>query len=176
MNSPVVVPATEADLPALASLAEIIWRQHYPGIISSAQVEYMLRKMYSLDVLRDEIRAQGILFYRMLVDDRFVGFASLGPVNTAGTFKLHKLYLLAEFHGRGLGSIFLNHCENEVMRLGADRLVLAVNKGNSKAIAAYRRNGFEVAESAVNHIGGGFVMDDFIMAKELNHCGKDTAA
>jgi hypothetical protein len=42
-----------------------------------------------------------------------------------------------------------------------------VNKRNTRAIAAYQRNGFVTADSVVTDIGGGFVMDDYIMAKEL---------
>ena len=83
------------------------------------------------------------------------------------TFKLHKIYLHPDWHGRGLGSRLLQHCECESRKRGALQLVLAVNKRNAKAIATYQRNGFVIAESVVKDIGGGFVMDDFIMAKEL---------
>ena len=81
--------------------------------------------------------------------------------------KLHKLYLLPELHGRGLGSRLLQHCEREVRAGGARRLILSVNKRNAQAIAAYKRNGFVIAESVVTDIGGGFVMDDYIMAKSI---------
>jgi ribosomal protein S18 acetylase RimI-like enzyme len=66
-----------------------------------------------------------------------------------------------------LGSLLLHHCEHEVRGLGAARLMLTVNKRNSKAIAAYERNGFTITESIVVDIGGGFVMDDYVMAKDL---------
>jgi hypothetical protein len=42
-----------------------------------------------------------------------------------------------------------------------------VNKRNASAIAAYRKHGFDVRESVVKDIGGGFVMDDYIMEKRL---------
>jgi RimJ/RimL family protein N-acetyltransferase len=61
----------------------------------------------------------------------------------------------------------LRHCESEVRQLGADRLMLTVNKRNAKAMAAYQRNGFTLTESVVVDIGGGFVMDDYVMTKEL---------
>lgn len=35
------------------------------------------------------------------------------------------------------------------------------------AIAAYRKYGFTVREEVVQDIGGGFVMDDYIMEKPL---------
>ena len=162
-----ILPATETHLPALAELAGVIWRQHYPGIISQEQIDYMLGKMYALETLRADIHSRNIRFYRLLVDGRFVGFAALGPAIEPDAMKLHKLYLLPEFHGHGLGSRLLKHCETEARRLGARCLFLAVNKHNVKAVAAYRRNGFSVTESVVTDFGRGFVMDDFIMAKQL---------
>lgn len=162
-----ILPVTEEHLPALAELAGVIWRAHYPGIISHEQIEYMLARMYSLETLRTEVSSLEIRFFRLAVNGRFVGFASIGPTGTAGVMKLHKIYFLPQMHGRGLGSQLLKHCEAQARQLGAWRLILAVNKRNTKAVVAYQRNGFSVAESVVTDFGSGFVMDDFIMAKDL---------
>lgn len=155
-------------MPAIASLAGVIWHAHYPGIISTEQIDYMLADMYSLETLREEIRLRAIRYERLLVGEEFAGFASHGPTEQPKLFKLHKIYLHPAWHGRGLGSLLLRHCEREACKLGADRLVLTVNKRNSKAIAAYQRNGFSITDSVVVNIGGGFVMDDYVMAKGLN--------
>jgi len=187
-----IVPAAEADLSAISELAGVIWRACYPGIITHAQIDFMLARMYALDMMREEIRSQGIHYDCLIVEGKMAGFASYGPTDQVAvlgnvsssmegtprggartaqravpTFKLHKLYLLPELHGRGLGSRLLQHCEQQTRAAGAHRLILAVNKRNTKAIAAYHRNGFVIAESVVTDIGGGFVMDDFIMAKAL---------
>ncbi len=52
-------------------------------------------------------------------------------------------------------------------RGGYRDLVLAVNRGNTKAIAAYLKHGFAVREAVVKDIGGGFVMDDYWMVKKV---------
>ncbi len=75
-----ILPVGEEHLPALAELAGVIWRQHYPGIISHEQIDYMLGKMYALDTLRGDLGSRGILFYRLVVDGRLMGFASIGPL------------------------------------------------------------------------------------------------
>jgi len=162
-----LLPAQVEDLPAIAALAEVIWRQHYPGIISTAQIDYMLERMYSLDTLRTEIQSGGVNYERLMVEAQMVGFAAYGPTAEPGVMKLHKLYLLPSLHGQGYGSRLLQHCEDRAVRIGAKRLILAVNKANTKAIAAYRRNGYTVQEAVVTDIGGGFVMDDFILGKTL---------
>jgi GNAT superfamily N-acetyltransferase len=166
-NKTQIVRAKEEHLPAISELAGIIWRACYPGIITHAQIDYMLARMYSLDVLCDEIHSQGICYDRLLLDGELAGFASYGPTSEPGVMKLHKLYLLLEMQGRGLGSRLLQHVEREVRAGAGRRLILSVNKRNARAIAAYQRNGFVTADSVVTDIGGGFVMDDYIMAKEL---------
>ena len=167
--APRIDSASETDLPGIASLAGRIWREHYPGIITAEQIEYMLEKMYSLERLREEISARGIRYERLLVGEELVGFASIGPTEVKKLVKLHKLYLHPDRHGRGLGSLLLRHCEKEAAKIGGERLTLTVNKRNAKALAAYRRNGFVIVDSVVADIGGGFVMDDYVMAKELEH-------
>jgi GNAT superfamily N-acetyltransferase len=166
-NKTPIVRVQEEHLPVISELAGVIWRACYPGIITTEQIDYMLARMYALDLLRDEIRSQGIRYDQLLVNGKPAGFASYGPTSEPGVMKLHKLYLLPEMHGHGLGSRLLQHVEREVRAGSGHRLILSVNKRNTKAITAYRRSGFVVAESVVTDIGGGFVMDDYIMAKEL---------
>ena len=163
-----IVRATEADLPAICQLASVIWHACYPGIITHEQIDYMLARMYALEVLRDELHSQGISHDLLLVDGKPAGFASYGPTAEPGVMKLHKLYLLLELQGRGFGSYLLQHVEREVRARAGRRLILLVNKRNAKAIAAYQRNGFVIAESIVTDIGNGFVMNDYIMAKEFS--------
>jgi GNAT superfamily N-acetyltransferase len=162
-----LLPATEADLPAIIELAGVVWRAHYPGIITTEQIEYMLARMYELATLEHEVRDLEIRYERLLARTSLVGFAAHGPTPEPGVRKLHKLYLHPDWHGQGLGSRLLRHCEAEALRLGARRLILTVNKRNTKAIAAYERNGFVIERPVVADIGGGFVMDDFLMAKPL---------
>ena len=40
---------------AIAKLAGVVWRACYPGIIRHAQIEYMLARIYALDILRERL-------------------------------------------------------------------------------------------------------------------------
>jgi hypothetical protein len=42
-----------------------------------------------------------------------------------------------------------------------------VNKQNHQALAAYQKYGFSLASDVIEDIGGGFVMDDFVLIKPL---------
>ena len=46
-------------------------------------------------------------------------------------------------------------------------LSLRVNKNNHQALAAYQKYGFSRASDVIEDIGGGFVMDDYILTKTL---------
>ena len=157
--------AEEVD--TIARLAGEIWRACYPEILTSAQIEYMLARMYSLDTLREEILSGGIRYELLRIGNDPAGFASYGPTGQDGTFKLHKLYILPKWHGTGLGSALLRHCEQAAKDCGARKLILNVNKRNVRAIKAYDRNGYRTVRAETNDIGGGFVMDDYVMSKEV---------
>lgn len=161
-----IISAGEEHLAAISKLARLIWHECYPGIITREQIEYMLAKMYSLETLRTELQ-NGIHYEQLLIDENLSGFASFGPAEQADAIKLHKLYLDPKQQGHGFGTALLKHCENDARKLGARRLLLNVNKYNTKAIAMYQRNGFSIADSIVLDIGNGFVMDDYVMSKRL---------
>jgi GNAT superfamily N-acetyltransferase len=162
-----IAPAQESDLPGIAELAEIIWQANYRGIISEPQIRFMLDWMYALETLRDEVRSRGVRFERLLVRGSLAGFAAYGPTEETGVFKLHKLYVHPNLQGKGLGSRLLEHCERAAARLGAHQLILSVNKRNHRAQHTYERNGYKVERSVIVPIGGGYVMDDYVMAKSL---------
>lgn len=151
---------------ALSALAARIWRHHYPPIIGSAQTEYMLAQRYVPDAIRREL-ACGDAWWDVLRDGPdMVGFAST-LLAADGELKLDKLYVVPERQRQGLGGMLIAHACDRAARLGCSAVILAVNKHNSAAIAAYRKHGFAVREAVVKDIGGGFVMDDYIMVRRV---------
>ena len=61
----------------------------------------------------------------------------------------------------------IERVETHGRKLGALRVVLTVNRRNTGSIAFYERRGYVIRESAVFDIGGGYVMDDYVMEKQL---------
>lgn len=167
MNHVTIRLMTEADIDVLLPLAHRIWHAHYPSIITVEQIEYMLAKGYTREVILDEMRNRGVTWQAIMSGEAMIGFAALGP-HAPGTMKLHKLYLLPEHHGTGIGALALTEVERIARDNAASTLILNVNRHNTKAINAYKRAGWQVAEEVVVDIGGGFVMDDFVMARKLD--------
>jgi diamine N-acetyltransferase len=162
-----IAPARRDELPEIQRLAGIVWRGHYPGIITNAQIEYMLERGYSLPALQRLADTPGYRFDLLKVDGMPVGFAAYCPDTLPAAMKLDRIYLLPERHGQGLGRRLIDHVAAEARAAGCTTLILRVNKGNATAIAFYRRAGFAIRESMVDDIGSGFVMDDYVMARPL---------
>lgn len=166
-----LAPVTEPEFPVLRELADTIWRQHYAGIISAAQIDYMLAGRFSDEALREHVRAADRWLELLRVSGTPVGYcgyelASIdGEERAAADMKLGQLYVLESHRGMGLGRFMLGHIEGRARELGRRLLWLQVNKRNTGAIGFYRAAGFEVIRDAVFEIGGGFVMDDYVMAK-----------
>ena len=166
-----LAPVTEPEFPVLRELADTIWRQHYAGIISAAQIDYMLAGRFSDEALREHVRAADRWLELLRVSGTPVGYcgyelASIdGEERAAADMKLGQLYVLESHRGMGLGRFMLGHIEGRARELGRRLLWLQVNKRNTGAIGFYRAACFEVIRDAVFEIGGGFVMDDYVMAK-----------
>ncbi len=159
----VIRRAGSDDLPTIIHLAQRIWRAHYPGIISTEQIEFMLSSMYSPKRIAAEITELSVTYLLAEHERTAIGFAAAGPADEAKTTKLHKLYVLPEHQGNGVGRALMNAALTAARAMGRDRLILAVNKGNQKAIAAYAKWGFRQRDAVKVEIGGGFVMDDYIL-------------
>jgi ribosomal protein S18 acetylase RimI-like enzyme len=162
-----LAPLQRADFASIAALARRIWLAHYISIISKEQIEYMLGGRFTPDNLARYVDAGDRWFDVLRVDDAIVGYCSHALLADPREVKLEQLYLLPELHGLGFGKRMMVHIEAHVRELGRDTLVLQVNKGNTKAASVYLRAGFEVREEVCIDIGGGYVMDDFIMQKRV---------
>ena len=151
----------------VARLAREIWNEHYPEIIGQAQVDYMLRKFQSEAAIAEEIAA-GSRYFLIELGGEAVGYFAFRPEADRGQMFLSKLYVRKAHRRRGLARRALEFVEQECRRQGLSRIWLAVNKHNHGAIAAYERLGFRTSHGRVADIGGGFVMDDWIMEKTVD--------
>jgi ribosomal protein S18 acetylase RimI-like enzyme len=158
----------EADIPVLCALARTIWRAHYPGIISTAQIEAMLAERYDETVIHAELHRKDLWWDVLWVDGTMRGYTSYFPTATPGTTKIDKLYLHPGAQRCGYGGLLIDHVAKNMIVQGCNCLTLAVNRRNKSAIAAYRKNGFRITDTSLKRIDGGFWMDDYIMCKSVN--------
>lgn len=167
-NSREIRPLRESEVPQLSELAREIWRAHYPGIISEAQTEFMLNERYAEAVIREELTRRDMWWDVLLLDGKMAGYTSYFWAERPHAIKIDKLYFHQRVQRQGYGGMLLDHVSRKMAGQGCKRLTLAVNRHNKSAIAAYRKNGFYIADTSLKPIGGGFWMDDYIMVKDVN--------
>lgn len=160
--------AALADIPLIQEVAENTWPVSYRGIISPEQIRYMLDLMYSDQKLQAAITDPKQAFWLAEDSGKVLGFCGIEHgYPSAGITRIHKLYILPDTQGSGLGKQFMDHIEDQAKHHGNNTLHLNVNKEN-KAVGFYRKHGFTVDHEEVLDIGNGYVMDDFIMVKHLS--------
>jgi ribosomal protein S18 acetylase RimI-like enzyme len=74
---------------------------------------------------------------------------------------------LNEAQGRGSGKAALRLLFAQLCKEETPLLRLRVNRKNSRAIRFYQSLGFSTEAEDVLDIGGGFVMDDYVMIRYL---------
>ena len=156
--------ATTNDIALISRLGHDIWREVYPPIIGSAQVEYMLEKMYNYAALEEQMKDLGHKFFIAMYSGQDVGFVSFSfhHGELANRTRIHKLYLLPSMQGKGLGAQMVKYVEALSKENNDVKLELNVNK-NNPALHFYNRLGFAIEKDVVIDIGNGYVMDDYVM-------------
>lgn len=170
-----VEPITAEDVERVAQLAADVWWHHYPGIISAAQIEYMLGQRYDPALVRAELQRKDLWWDKLVAGGTIAAFASYFLVEEGKAIKLDKLYVHPGHQRKGYGGILIARACERGRAEGCSRITLAVNKTNASAIAAYVKHGFRVTASVVKDIGGGFVMDDYVMERRIDPENRDIA-
>ncbi len=161
-----IVQAGKNELQHVTRLAAEIWPVCYKDIITPGQIDYMLGLMYTQPALEKQMD-EGQEFVILIFNDKPVGFAAYGLLpDDLQTCKLYKIYVSPALHGNGLGKALLTYVEQSAKEKHAQKLTLNVNKDNP-AKSFYVSNGFVKTHDVVIDIGNGYVMDDFVMVKDL---------
>ncbi len=124
----------------------------------------MLDKFQSVAAIEQQI-SDGYLYYRVLEKEQIIGYFSLQIRDQSDIF-VSKFYLSENTRGKGFGRAMLKYIERFAIENNCSKLKLTVNKHNP-AYKIYLRLGFSNDGSVEFDIGNGYIMDDYLMSKEL---------
>ena len=157
-----LVPCKIDQLSVVIDLTNEIWPVAYGEILSKAQLDYMINKFYNKTALL-ELMQKGHVFYLAKDDEgKYVGFVSYEINCEPNKTKIHKIYVLPETQGTGLGRQFFELVKEKAIENNQKAIFLNVNKYNN-AIHFYTKLGFTKVKDEVIDIGNGYVMDDYVM-------------
>ena len=163
-KKPNIVTLRKENIATIVNIAKPIWHQHYDPIIGVQQVNYMLDKFQSVQAMETQL-TEGYRYFEVLDEEETVGYFSLQIRNKTHLF-ISKFYLLEKTRGQGFGTAMLIFIENYAKKNNCQQLKLTVNRHNP-AYQIYLKLGFVVYDSAQVDIGSGYIMDDYLMSKNI---------
>lgn len=156
---------TQEQIEELAQLADKIWHEHFAAIISPEQIDYMVDVFQSYNAINEQLQRMGYSYYFVCVGDKNVGY--FGIKQDGNKLFLSKLYIMKDYRGKGYASETFNYLEQMCREQQLKAIWLTVNRNNEIPIKVYEKKGFKTVSTQLADIGNGYVMDDYIMEKEL---------
>lgn len=157
---------TDTQVREIADLAKVIWNEYFTPIIGKDQVDYMVEKFQSYPALKEQI-SEGYEYYQIFSSGEFCGYTGIHPGEDNRLF-LSKLYLKKESRGHHLATGAFSFLKEICRERGYSAIWLTCNKHNDNSLGVYRHFGFEIIDTQEADIGGGFIMDDYIMEYKMS--------
>ncbi len=159
--------ASSSDFTSIRTIAYQTWPVTYGSILSKPQLTYMLEAFYSDKALQDSVENHNHHFILAKEDGVTVGFASYQHLYKAvQVTKIHKIYILPEKQGSGIGRLLIDAVEKIAKNDGSSALLLNVNRFN-QAQFFYQKIGFKIIGQEDIELEHGYLMEDFILQKNI---------
>jgi len=142
----------------VSDLANEIWREYYPAIIGSEQVEYMLGEFQNPKAILSQIN-EGSRYFLLSDEEKALGYMAVKK--RGSSLFLSKFYIKKDFRKQGYAKEALLFLKALVKKEALHSLSLTVNIHNTIAIKAYTALGFINTGTLVQDIGEGYKMDDY---------------
>jgi diamine N-acetyltransferase len=163
-----ILQASINEIAIVQKIAHQTWPITFANILTPQQISFMLGWMYDLKALESQVTEKGHVFLLAQEEGEYLGFASYEiHCKDSNKTKIHKIYILPETQGKGVGKSLINRIITIAKENGDNHLFLNVNRFNQKAIDFYAHIGFYEAYREVIDIGNGFIMDDIVMEMKL---------
>ncbi len=161
-----------ADAPALALVGAATFLETFANVLDGADVVAHCQTRHSARFYADWLESGASAWLAETHGGAPIGYAVLAepdlplPDLGPGDIELKRIYTLSRFHGAGLGGAFMAAALDAAIEAGRDRLLLGVYAGNERAIAFYRKQGFERIGERRFKVGA-HSYDDVILARRV---------
>lgn len=154
------------DLKEVSILANSIWHEYFPSILSESQIDYMVDKFQSFSAMQDQVKHQQYHYHKVYKNDELIGY--IGLQNQPDRLFLSKLYLKNSARGRHYSSIMFDYVKEQAKKYCYSAIYLTCNKNNKHSLDVYEKFGFQWIDSIQTDIGQGYIMDDYLLEYRLN--------
>jgi len=139
--------ASKRDIPAISLLLGQVWHDTYDSIYGVEKVNAITAQWHSAKALAQNLKKPGSEF--LVADDgNMIAGTAFASQTEPAIAKLHQLYVLRQFQGRGVGKLLLEEFEDSFFE--AQNLVLEVEALNEPAIQFYKKYGYAQTGETAN--------------------------
>lgn len=165
--------AVLSDCIPLRELAAFAFRNTYAWYNTVEDMDQYVNNYFSEEKISEELADPKIKYLLACSGDEITGYAKLSlqpeELKTCSErpLEIARLYTKPELIGKGIGKRLVAESVDFAQKNNFDSLCLSAWQKNEKAVAFYKREGFEIA-GTTQFILGRDVQDDFIMVKRLS--------
>ena len=156
---PTIRMAKLSDARALANLAEQTFRDTFADTNTAQDMDLHCQNTYGQAIQLAEIKNPEVVTLvaedsSQLVAYAQVRWAEVEPcVSGSSPGEIHRLYVDRDWHGKGLAPTLMDVCLKALKARGSDVAWLGVWEHNPRAMAFYRKFGFEAVGDHVFPVG-----------------------
>ncbi|NRB52399.1 MAG: GNAT family N-acetyltransferase [Saprospiraceae bacterium] len=144
--------AKRADVPALQHMAVRSYHQHFPYLWTPEGLQAYLDQYYDLNTFYGFLDALDRQVYLACSQGQITGYLVVqAQKNWSGEplgFYVHRIYMLSDFAGRGVGSILMAKAEQLARECLSKYLWLEVMQSSVDSIAFYQKKGFQIISAS----------------------------
>lgn len=163
--------ATLADGPALAATGRQVFAETFGPAFPAADMAKHLDRSFGPGGLLADLANPACRVQLATDGDGIAGYVKLMPMalpveHPPGSLEIKQLYILEPWQGAGIAAALMDWAVQAAREAGAPALFLSVWSRGDRAIAFYRKHGFEIVGEASFTLGDSVMLDP-VMRRDL---------
>lgn len=163
--------ANIADINSLCEIGAKTFVETYEKENTPENLQKYLDEKFNEKQILDELSTPQTIFLLVELEDEVIGYSKL-RVNSVENpnpkaLEIERIYITKQYHGQKFGALLMQGCIDTAIENNYESLWLGVWEHNPKAIAFYRKWGFEVFGTHIFQLGDD-AQTDFLMQKTLS--------
>ncbi|MBA2407222.1 MAG: GNAT family N-acetyltransferase [Chitinophagales bacterium] len=164
--------ATIEDAETLTILGVHTFTQTWAPFTKPDDLKIYVETAYAVDIIEQELRNDDIIYFVAMDGEKMIGFVKLSRKQDLGKWitdhclEICRLYVLKEYFDKKVGKLLMETTINIAIKENTESIVLGVWEDNHRAVAFYKKWGFEVI-GAHPFVVGSQVDTDLVMRKKL---------
>ncbi len=172
MNFTSIIRVTPSGLQPLLDLSRKTFLEKFYADNKPENIKEYMDRVYASDQIRKELENPLCEFYFMFLNGALAGYlkinlgAAQSDIKDDESLEIERLYIAAEFQGKGLGAKFLEKAMQRAEELKLEYIWLGVWEKNPDAIRFYNRHGYVQFGTHPVRLGDE-MQTDLLMRKKL---------